>query len=70
MMPDDYDEWDTPENRPRMIEVHHKDGDPTNCDEANLAPLCKGCHRGAHRRMREKRKREAAQAAGQVVLTI
>ncbi|MFA5636949.1 MAG: HNH endonuclease signature motif containing protein [Anaerovoracaceae bacterium] len=70
LTPELYDVWDTPENRPLMLEVHHVDGDPANCDCANLSPLCKACHLDAHRRMREKRKREAERAAGQTQLTI
>lgn len=70
LTPDEYDDWDAPGNRERIIEVHHADGDPANCEDSNLQPLCKACHRDAHRRMREKRKREAAQAAGQTQLTI
>lgn len=70
LLPEEYDDWDAPGNREHIIEVHHVDGDPANCEDANLQPLCRPCHLLAHRRMREKRKREAAQAAGQVALTI
>jgi len=27
-----------------ILTVHHKDGDPSNCDRENLEALCQRCH--------------------------
>jgi 5-methylcytosine-specific restriction endonuclease McrA len=70
LLPEEYDDWALPGNKERIIEVHHVDGDPANCADENLRPLCRLCHRDIHRRMREKRKHADARAAGQVQLTI
>lgn len=32
----------------KNIEVHHIDGDRSNNDLANLAPVCRSCHSGIH----------------------
>ena len=31
-----------------FIEIHHIDGNPSNNDPANLAPVCPNCHHQAH----------------------
>ena len=68
LTPDRYDAWQEPANRAILLEVHHIDGDPANCAEENLEPLCHRCHLHAHAAAREKRKREEAIAAGQQTL--
>lgn len=65
LTPAEYPTWDSPEHRPLMLEVHHADGDPANCEDENLQPLCQSCHRQRHRLMRAQRKRAAEEAAGQ-----
>jgi 5-methylcytosine-specific restriction endonuclease McrA len=36
----------------KRLHVHHKDGDATNHDQANLEPLCDaGCHQQAQREL-------------------
>jgi len=68
LTPAEYPTWNSPENRPRMLEVHHADGNPANCEEDNLQPLCKPCHLDRHRLMRAQRKRAAEEAAGQTAI--
>lgn len=36
----------------RQLDVHHRDMDETNNDEANLQVLCHACHIEAHRALR------------------
>lgn len=56
LTPDKYEEWDSPENRPLLLEVHHKDRNPANCEPDNLTALCRRCHRKAHAAIRHKLK--------------
>jgi hypothetical protein len=56
LTPDRYEDWQTPENRPLVLEVHHLDTNPANCLPSNLQPLCRRCHRLAHAANRQKRK--------------
>lgn len=37
--------------RDRSLDVHHIDGDKSNCDESNLVCLCRSCHRKEHWRI-------------------
>jgi len=64
-MPEEYDDWDAPGNKERIIEVHHVDGNPANCEDDNLQPLCKPCHMRRHRIMRAQRRVSAEDSAGQ-----
>lgn len=57
LTPDKYPEWDRPDLRPLMLEVHHMDADPTNCARDNLIALCQPCHRRIHAQMRSADKR-------------
>lgn len=63
LTPDQYPDWDRPDLRPFMLEVHHMDADPSNCARDNLIALCQPCHRRIHAQMRN-----AAKRAGQVPL--
>lgn len=36
-------------NRKAFLDTHHIDSNPGNCEEKNLIPLCKPCHRKIHR---------------------
>lgn len=68
LTPAEYPTWDSPEHRPLMLEVHHADGNPANCADDNLQPLCHTCHLEKHRLMRAQRKRAAEEAAGQTAI--
>ena len=59
LTPDKYAEWDTPENRPLLLEVHHKDSNQANCEPSNLTALCRRCHLKAHAAIRHKLKHAA-----------
>lgn len=57
LTPEQYPEWDRPDLRPLMLEVHHMDADPANCARDNLIALCQPCHRRVHAQMRTEAKR-------------
>jgi len=54
LTPADYSTWDSPENRPRMLQVHHLDRNPANCANDNLVCLCQRCHQRRHRQLRQQ----------------
>ncbi len=35
-------------NRKSFLDTHHIDSNPGNCEESNLIPLCKTCHKQVH----------------------
>jgi 5-methylcytosine-specific restriction endonuclease McrA len=70
LTPEDYPRWNTPETRPRILEVHHADGNPANCLRSNLVCLCKRCHRKRHKLMREAQRHKRRALAGEQTLNI
>jgi len=53
LTPEQYPEWERPDLRTLLLEVHHKDRNPANCARDNLIALCRRCHRAEHRRLRQ-----------------
>jgi hypothetical protein len=37
-------------NKKAFLDTHHIDSNPGNCEDSNLKPLCKTCHRKVHRK--------------------
>ena len=50
LLPEKYDEWQ--QFKHLIIEVHHKDKNPMNCNSENLVPLCRKCHFETHKKLR------------------
>lgn len=50
----------------QRLTVHHKDGDPQNCNESNLIALCQTCHLKEQIKLQPYLKRKALEDAGQL----